>query len=153
MKRKYEVLLLHLNLFTQTLHFNGSCLSENNLFWNMCNTDLLEELYDEYKLYLVGDIDLSEMLTVSHIFGILPYMRDLFLLQSEQSLDRIMQQVHLTNPEACLLCGRNPEQEIMLANRYGMDSCYVGSQSNLRLIQPTYQVYEINDIKKILKLH
>lgn len=150
MNQKYSVLLLHLNLFTHQLEEMNK---EHQLrFFNMYNRKVLDELYMKYMLYLVGDNDSKEILVASQMLEVLPYVQDVFSLQFDYSIDMIMRKVHLTDPSKYLMCGRNLEHEILLANRYGVDSCYVGNQNYSNIIMPTYQVQEPLDIQKVLKL-
>lgn len=150
MNQKYAILLLHLNLFTQKLQLEE--MKNNINFFNMYNQKILNELHTKYILYLIGDSNLKEIFVSAQMAGILHYIQDIFSLQSNYSLDIIIQKTHITNLDKYLVCGRNLEHEIMIANRYGMDSCYIGEQNYLNMITPTYHIQEVIDIHKVLKL-
>lgn len=152
MSQKYLVLLLHLNLFTHQLKLEEEKRMKNLRFCDMYNREILNPLYMKYRLYLVVDEDSKGTLAIAQMLGVLPYVQDVFSLQFNYPMDMIMNKIHLTNPSKYLMCGRNLEHEIMLANRCGMDNCYIGEQNYSNIIMPTYHVKDPIDIQKVLKL-
>lgn len=148
----YKVLLLHLDLFLKNMQFDEKLLKSQKCYEEMRNRKMLEELYVRYPLYLISNMNEKELLTAAGMLGILPYIQDVLSLNYTYPMGNIMNRLRLQQPESYLVCGTNEEQEIALARRAYMDSCYVGRSDSWTSLNSTYQVENPEDIKKILKL-
>lgn len=153
MIQKYKKLLLHLDLFLSKMELDRNIITQDKFTVDMIkNRRILEELYQEYPLYLIGDMDSENLFTSAEMLGVLPYVENVFPLQGQYPMGNIMNSLQVSRPEEYLVCGNNLENEIALARRAFMDSCYVGNYNHSFSFVPTYHVEKVEDIKTLLKL-
>lgn len=150
---KYKVLLLHVDLFLKQMNEQNKSLKSVRAYDEYKKRELLESLYKNYPLYLIGGTDKNKLIRESNIIGINDYFKGFYSLdKNDPSLGPIMYDLNMSNPEEYLVCGTNEEYEISMAIRAYMDSCYVGPSGNSASLDATYRVTDESDIKKVLKL-